>query len=760
MSLNGNFSNYGYADYSNLGLYCTWSAVQNISENYSDVTVTVYVRSYNITCNPKTITVNAFGVKGEFTSNNITDKDSTWNNQKLGSITIKVPHNNDGTKSGTISVTYPCNVIIGTKNVASMSATSSSISLDTIPRASSISSLTGSELGSAVSIGITRASSSFTHKVEYSFEGSDWITPVTNAATSASFTPALGLAQYIPNSITGKLTVRVTTFNGSTQIGSPVTKAINLNLPANIVPSFTSLELTRVDNGVPSSWGLYVKGYSKCTAAILGEAGVYGSTIKSYSITGGGSSSSSKSMTTSVLNTAGEYTFTATITDSRGRTATKTAKITVVDYAPPSISVTAKRCTSDGTINSSGTYLKVTCNYNFASVSGKNTVTRSVSCNNVSNTTFSNGTSFILAANCAIGRNYTLTANVQDALGNSATVSIQIPTAHRIFNAKANGLGFAFGGFATKDNTLQSYWPIEVEGSVTASGGFKGNADTATKLQTARTINGTSFDGTKNITTDNWGTARTITIGNKAKSVNGSEDVSWSLNEIGAASATHHHNYDVWCNNWRFYSNGWMGIYDAYNGANRWSWIGHDGTNTLSIYNQKNDYLKLRSNNTEISFGPEGIYPEQTDTRNCGWSTKRWANVFAKNGTIQTSDKNLKTDIKEIDSKYVNMFQLLRPVQYKRNEANSDRIHIGFISQEVKEAMDHVGLTDMDFAGYCRDKKQEQDPNTMVWSDIIDENGNIQYIYSLRYEEFIALNTRMIQECLNRIKKLENSEVV
>ena len=64
-----------------------------------------------------------------------------------------------------------------------------------------------------------------------------------------------------------------------------------------------------------------------------------------------------------------------------------------------------------------------------------------------------------------------------------------------------------------------------------------GNANAAVKLSTARTINGTSFDGSANITTSNWGTARTLTIGNTGKSVNGSGNVSWSLSEIGAAPA-------------------------------------------------------------------------------------------------------------------------------------------------------------------------------------------------------------------------------
>ena len=73
------------------------------------------------------------------------------------------------------------------------------------------------------------------------------------------------------------------------------------------------------------------------------------------------------------------------------------------------------------------------------------------------------------------------------------------------------------------------------------TGPLAGNSSTSTKLATARTINGTGFDGSANITTVNWGTARTLTIGSTGKSVNGSGNVSWSLSEIGAAAASHTH---------------------------------------------------------------------------------------------------------------------------------------------------------------------------------------------------------------------------
>ena len=64
-----------------------------------------------------------------------------------------------------------------------------------------------------------------------------------------------------------------------------------------------------------------------------------------------------------------------------------------------------------------------------------------------------------------------------------------------------------------------------------------GNSATATVLATSRTINGTSFNGSGNITTSSWGTARNITIGNTTRSVNGSTTYSWTLSDIGAQAA-------------------------------------------------------------------------------------------------------------------------------------------------------------------------------------------------------------------------------
>ena len=107
----------------------------------------------------------------------------------------------------------------------------------------------------------------------------------------------------------------------------------------------------------------------------------------------------------------------------------------------------------------------------------------------------------------------------------------------REFKNKLVGAGSAYVQTAAVDQTIAGTKTFSkpIVGSVTgSSGSCTGNAATATKLHTARTVNGTSFNGTANITTANWGTARNITITDgtntsTAVSVNGSANVALKL---------------------------------------------------------------------------------------------------------------------------------------------------------------------------------------------------------------------------------------
>ena len=151
---------------------------------------------------------------------------------------------------------------------------------------------------------------------------------------------------------------------------------------------------------------------------------------------------------------------------------------------------------------------------------------------------------------------------------------------------------------------------------------------------------------------------------------------------------------------------------------------------------------------------------------NLGSGSYRWKQLFAATTTISTSDRNLKDHIHTLSQKHLDFFMLLQPVSFTFKDGASGRTHIGFIAQDVEAAMKECGLTDLDFAGFCKDvkttvyltTKTDEDGNETeqeIEEPILDEDGNLQYIYSLRYEEFIALNTHMIQKLCDRVSALE-----
>lgn len=142
-----------------------------------------------------------------------------------------------------------------------------------------------------------------------------------------------------------------------------------------------------------------------------------------------------------------------------------------------------------------------------------------------------------------------------------------------------------------------------------------------------------------------------------------------------------------------------------------------------------------------------------------GASNYRWGQIYSTNSTISASDRDQKKDFTEFDDRYEELFAKLKPQLFKFKNGTSDRKHSGFISQDVEEAMLEVGLTDKDFAGFCKDVKQIQtgenkETGEALFENVRDGNGDPVYNYSLRYEEFIALNTYMIQKLQSEIEAL------
>lgn len=239
----------------------------------------------------------------------------------------------------------------------------------------------------------------------------------------------------------------------------------------------TSLTAVRVDGDVPSAWGIYVQTKSKAKLTINGAAGSYGSTVSSYSITGGGYTSTASSFTTGFLNSSGSITFTATVTDSRGRvSAAATVTISVVVYSPPSFaSYLSQRCLSNGTANDDGTYIRGLVSYSYASCGGKNTVTRATYYKKASDTAwtnasaaFSSGTAFTFGGGTiSTETSYDIKYTLTDAF---TTIAIQdiVSTAAVVMDFKRGGRGVAVGKVSEVDNAFEvsEDWDVRVYGKL------------------------------------------------------------------------------------------------------------------------------------------------------------------------------------------------------------------------------------------------------------------------------------------------------
>lgn len=180
--------------------------------------------------------------------------------------------------------------------------------------------------------------------------------------------------------------------------------------------------------------------------------------------------------------------------------------------------------------------------------------------------------------------------------------------------------------------------------------------------------------------------------------------------------------------------------------------------NPLYLGDSTNMFLKNGSG--EICFYEKAFRPvsDYKDTLTLGTSGNYWNAIYSKDGTISKSDRNMKHDIEEISEKYEQLFFELKPRLYIFN--NGKRVHVGAISQDVEEALEKVGLTAEEFAGFCKDQLTGDviDKNgNLTEEPVFDDDGNPVYIYSLRYEEFIMLIAHMEQKAHKRIDEQQKT---
>lgn len=671
--------------------------------------------------------------------------------------TLNIKHKTDGSK--TLSVSSYISIDLNGSTLSS-SSQSYSHALTKIARNSTISSVTSSvevDGTNKCTVEISRAVSTHTHTVTWKI--GSYTHSATSVGTSTSYAIPTSWMNAIPSATSGTATVTVTTYSGSTKIGSTVSKNFTLKIPSSIVPS-VSATIAMVNGTVPSSWGIYVQGKSKCTIT-PSSSGSYSSTIKTITITGGTNGKYNKSMTTATpwttptLAESGTISFTIQATDSRGRSASITKSITVYEYETPSIlAVTAQRCISNGTLNDDGTYLSVSVpTSSYSTCNGKNSRTLTVMYKESSATSWStaanvsSAASVIGAGGISTSKSYNVRFTITDAF-TSVTKDVTVSTSGCLLNFRKDKDGLSLGKFA-ETSGFDVKWSSVFRSDVTVNGalnvpgnniqfssgyGMSLSGSTLTIVAQGSSLSLAPPNGS--------GYAEMTSAGNSIK-----------LSQSGALTFSATHASTLTLTNYTVSGLKIAGL-----------------TSTAGLVLNNTKYVRGYIANGSKIIDLLGL--NGSDVCNVGYSDNQTVlrgtsiNYNSTTGTKIASDKNLKKDFITLDDKYDSFFDNLNPLAYRYKLGTSNRMHCGFIAQEVEEALSNAGLTNQDFGGIAIDRITSNDRETVEDENgnvVDDNNSSINYLldhgfdkkYGLIYEEFIALTINQSQKLKKRVNDLE-----
>lgn len=338
-------------------------------------------------------------------------------------------------------------------------------------------SATTVEMGKSVTINTPAVNNAYRHTLRYAFGGASG-TIATGIASSVSWTPPVSLANQIPSATAGSGTIYCDTYSGSTLLGTK-SVSITLTVPGSVVPSAGTLSAALAED--TSGTGLYVKGMGKAKLTLSGASGAYGSSITSYTITGGGWSATNGALTTGTLASAGNITFTATVTDSRGRKASTTRTISVIDYTKPGVAVCdVYRCDADGNRKKAGTYFAVEINASYSAITG-NTLSitarykkQSESSYGTATNVTNNGKTVIGGGNIGASTTYDVLVTVADKY-NSLLIQRTLSTKSVLQSFKRSA-GAAIGKVAELANWLDVAWNTRIRGNLKVDGGMSDGA--------------------------------------------------------------------------------------------------------------------------------------------------------------------------------------------------------------------------------------------------------------------------------------------
>lgn len=161
-----------------------------------------------------------------------------------------------------------------------------------------------------------------------------------------------------------------------------------------------------------------------------------------------------------------------------------------------------------------------------------------------------------------------------------------------------------------------------------------------------------------------------------------------------------------------------------------------------------NDYVQISGNGNLIP-NSSSVY--------CGTTQNPFAGGYSSGGWKTTSDRRKKKNFRKLleDDRFERFFELLQPMGYRLIE-NDEKMHMGFVAQDVEQAMTDCDISENEFYGLEHAVFSEKDfESNEEWEKFLEQNGGANDMYTLCYQEFIALNTAMIQKLQNRCNDFE-----
>lgn len=421
-----------------LGSY--WKMTLNVSESSTSTANNTSALSYSLVLTSTggsaqyngagsyAININGSRVRSGTANLNV----GTYGSVTLASGSTTVGHNNDGSKTVSVSASYSS--AASAYYLPSSGSTSGSLTLTKIPRASKIDTFTGSTVDGTFNVTYTKSVSTYTDKLRISIPNVKALMTI-DYTSGKSFNLDSTSLEYIYSNYTTTQTVQLgavmETYNGTTKIGESSEYKIDVSI--NCPPTINGVALTETGltgAGISNTdcVALIGKKSIKVTATAQHHASIKLIQVQNGNVTKSVSDSSTATLGFDNLSSAS---FVVTVTDSRGFTASKTVTGTYYDYFKPTIqSLSVARPTdtaNTATISGNGTF------WNGTIGTKANTITYTITDDaSVSDKipTISNRSWLISKAvsNVPYQSSFHFTVTIKDAFGQSETRQITLPS--------------------------------------------------------------------------------------------------------------------------------------------------------------------------------------------------------------------------------------------------------------------------------------------------------------------------------------------